>query len=219
MNKYNLVIFDFDGTLADTSSGILNSIRYTQKMMNLPEISERQMYSHIGPPMAESYNRNFGLEGCELNRAVSFHKEYASLEGYKELKFYDGIDTLLDRLRANGVITAVATLKAQDTVVKILKYFKRINKFDIVAGVDITVPMTKEQLLGDCLEESGINADNAVFIGDSSYDAIGAENSKIDFIGVTYGFGFHNKEDVRQYKNIGCCKNTDEISKLLWTVN
>ena len=73
--KYKLVIFDLDGTLADTSPGILNSIRYTQKKMNLPEISLEKMYSHIGPPMAESYNRNFGLTGDKLQQAINYHKE------------------------------------------------------------------------------------------------------------------------------------------------
>ena len=55
MNNYKLIIFDLDGTLADTSPGILNSIRYARKMMNLPEITLEQMYSHVGPPMEESY--------------------------------------------------------------------------------------------------------------------------------------------------------------------
>lgn len=63
MKKYKLVIFDMDGTIADTSPGIFNSIRYTEEKMGLPEINYEQMYSHVGPPMEESYNRNFGLTG------------------------------------------------------------------------------------------------------------------------------------------------------------
>ena len=85
MSKYKLVIFDMDGTLADTSPGILNSIRYTIKQMGLNEISLEQMYSHVGPPMEESYNRNFGLTGDSLKQAVSYHKEYAIQKGFKEL--------------------------------------------------------------------------------------------------------------------------------------
>lgn len=67
---YKAVIFDLDGTLADTSPGILNIIRYTQKMMDLSEITLEKMYSHVRPPMEESYGRNFGLTGDRLQQAI-----------------------------------------------------------------------------------------------------------------------------------------------------
>lgn len=51
MKPYKVVIFDLDGTLADTSEGIYNSIRFAQKTMNLKEITLEQMRSHIGPPL------------------------------------------------------------------------------------------------------------------------------------------------------------------------
>ena len=66
MSKYKTIIFDLDGTLADTSEGIYNCIRYAQKMMKLPLITDAQMRSHIGPPMHESYERNFHRSGADL---------------------------------------------------------------------------------------------------------------------------------------------------------
>lgn len=214
--KYKAVIFDFDGTLADTSPGILNCVRYTQKIMGLPEISQSMMYSHIGPPMAESYHRNFGLEGAELERAVSLHKEYAVTQGYKELKFYDGITELLDELKEKKIYTAVATLKAQDTAVKILSYFNITEKFDNISGTDISAPKTKAQLLLDCLDKAGAAAAEAVLIGDSSYDAEGAAEAGIDFIGVTYGFGFKTEEDVRRYPDATAADTVLKLKELLF---
>ena len=152
--KYKLAIFDLDGTLAYTSPGILNSIRYTQKKMNLPKISLEKMYTHIGPPMAESYNRNFGLTGEALQQAVTFHKEYAMKQGYKEIKLYDGISELLDLLKNKGIFTAVATLKAQSTTLKIFEHLGITNKFDIIKGVEAINPKTKAQLLEECIEEA-----------------------------------------------------------------
>lgn len=213
--KYEAIIFDFDGTLADTSPGILNCVRYTQKTMGLPEISESNMYSHIGPPMEESYNRNFGLKGDELAKAVSLHKQYAVNKGYKELKLYDGIRELLDKLKDNGIYTAIATLKAQDTVLKILNYFHMMDRFDNVFGVDIAAPKNKAQLLQDCLERSGKNADGTVLVGDSRYDAEGAAKAGIDFIGVTYGFGFRTKEEVYKYTTVGAVDSVKELEKYI----
>lgn len=179
MKNYKLIIFDMDGTLADTSPGILNCIRYTQKMMNLPEITLEQMYSHVGPPMHESYSRNFGLSGEKLNQAVSYHKEYAMKQGFRELEVYEGIPELLDKLKAAGKINAIATLKAHSTAVKITEEFGLKDKFAIIAGVDPENPKTKAQLLEYCVEQSGYDKSEAVLIGDSIYDGKGADRKSV----------------------------------------
>ena len=213
--KYKLVIFDLDGTIADTSPGILNSIRYTQKKMNLPEISLEKMYTHIGPSMAESYNRNFGLTGEKLNQSISYHKEYAMKQGYKEIKLYDGIAELLDFLKNNGIVTAVATLKAQSTTLKIFEHLGITDKFDIIKGVEAINPRTKAQLLEDCIAESNYKKFETVLIGDSKYDAIGAEQAGIEFIAVTYGFGFKTLEEVSKYSIVGLVSSVKQLLNIL----
>lgn len=215
MNNYKLIIFDLDGTLADTSPGILNSIRYARKMMNLPEITLEQMYSHVGPPMDESYARNFGLSGDRLRQAVEYHKEYAVKQGYKEIELYPHITDLLDKLKAQGKLTAVATLKAHQTAVKIFDTFGLSDKFDIVTGVDTKAPKTKAQLLEYCLEKSGCDKSQAVLIGDSKYDAIGAKEAGIDFIAVTYGFGFKTEDDAKEFPCCAVCEDVIQIEKFL----
>ena len=215
MSRYELVIFDLDGTLADTSPGILNSIRYAQKMMDLPEITLEQMYSHVGPPMDESYARNFGLSGDRLRQAVEYHKEYAVKQGYTEIELYPHITELLDKLRCNGIKTAVATLKAHQTALKIFDTYGLTDKFDTVIGVDTKAPMTKAQLLEYCIEKQNCPKEKAVLIGDSRYDAAGAAEAGIDFIAVTYGFGFKSIEDTKEFPCAGVCADVNEIEKLL----
>lgn len=212
---YKLVIFDFDGTIADTSQGIINSVKYVRKKMNLPEITYEQMYSHIGPPMEESYNRNFGLEGDNLKKAVSLHKEYAVQQGFRELEIYKGIPSLLDKLRLSGMSVAIATLKAQVTADKILAEFNVADKFDIVIGADSAKPMTKAQMLEHCMKTLGFEKSETVLIGDSEYDAIGAEQAGVDFIAVTYGFGFKSGKDILQSRRVAVCGNIGQIEKFL----
>ncbi len=215
MDKYELIIFDLDGTLADTSPGVLNSIRYAQKMMNLPPITLEQMYSHIGPPMEESYHRNFGLTGEALQRAMAYHKEHAINQGYKEIKLYDGIVELLTALKDSGYKTAVATLKAHTTALKIFDSVGLIDKFDVIKGVDIEAPMTKAQLLKYCMSALNIPPERSLLIGDSVYDAKGAKEAGISFLAVTYGFGFKKGEDMSDVHNVGVCDSVADIYKLL----
>lgn len=215
MNPYKLVIFDLDGTLADTSIGIFKSIRYVQKMMRLPEISEEQMRSHVGPPMEESYNRNFGLTGEKLKEAVKLHKDYAMKQGFMELEFYKGIPELLDALKKKGIKTAVATLKSHNTAIKIFQTFHMEDRFHIVKGIDSNNPMTKSQIIEFCMEKSGCKQSETVLIGDSCYDALGAFQSGIDFIAVTYGFGFKNQKDVQNYQHCAICNTVSDLSEYL----
>lgn len=215
MSRYDLVIFDLDGTIADTSPGILNSIRYVQKQMGLPEITLEQMYSHVGPPMEESYHRNFGLEGAELSRAVEYHKEYAAKQGYREIEIYDGIPQLLERMHEEGVKTAVATLKAQATADKIFAEFGLSKMFDLVIGTNSSEPKSKAQLLEECMAKLQCAKARTVLIGDSKYDAEGALQAGIDFIAVTYGFGFRTVEEARLYSPVAICHTVAEIDKII----
>lgn len=212
--KYKLVIFDFDGTLADTSPGIFNSIRYSSSVLGMKVIPEEQMCSFIGPPLKNAYIDNFGLSGETLERAMQLHKEYGVSNGYKELKFYDGIFDFLSQLKGMGIKTAIATLKVQPTINKIIEEFSCKEYFDIWKGVDLSSPMTKADMLRYCMKQiSDVSAEQTVLIGDSKFDAAGAEEAGIDFIAVTYGFGFSNSEKI-DYPYVARIKTVGELSDL-----
>ena len=215
MKAYHTVIFDLDGTLADTSEGIYNCIRYAQMKMGLPPITSEQMRSHIGPPMHESYERNFHLSGADLEKAVSFHKEYALTKGLFEASLYDGIPKLLSQLKEQGFHVAVATLKYEETAQKMLTFLKIAHYFDVICGTLSDVKLTKAQLLEKCIQLCHGTKETSLLVGDSSYDALGAHDAGIDFLGVTYGFGFTNKQEVDEFPNVGCAETVAEIWSVL----
>lgn len=195
MNTYRLIIFDLDGTLADTSEGIYNSIRYTQEKMNLyPPETEEQMRSHIGPPVEESYNRIFGLTGERLQQAAAYHKEYALQKGLYEARLYDGIPELLAQLKPDHRL-AVATLKFEETATRMLTHLGIAHYFDIICGAIPGQHTTKLDTLQRAMQHCNATPDQTLLIGDSQYDAIGAQQAGIDFLAVTYGFGFKNEEE------------------------
>lgn len=208
-----LIIFDMDGTIADTSPGIINSVKYTQKKLQLPEITFEQMLSHVGPPMEESYARNFGLSGEMLKKAVAYHREYSILRGYKEIAIYNGIPELLAMLKKRGFYIAIATLKAQTTAEKILKEFKLDMLFDLVIGTNLECPMSKSQIVNLCINKFSCKKTETILIGDSGYDAVAAAEVGIDFIAVLYGFGFKNESDAEKFKHVHICNNVQQLIK------
>ena len=215
MLKYKTIIFDLDGTLADTSEGIYNCIRYAQTKMGLPPITSEQMRSHIGPPMHESYERNFHLSGQDLEKAIGYHKEYALTKGLFEASLYEGMSELLSQLKQRGYKLAVATLKYEETAQRMLTFLNVAQYFDVICGALADVKLSKSQLLGKCMSFCGSDEASSLLVGDSSYDALGAKEAGIDFLGVTYGFGFTNQQEVDEFSNVGCAETVNEIGRIL----
>ena len=79
---------------------------------------------------------------------------------------------------------------------------------DFVYGTDMEGKLTKADLIRKCVDSfSGITKDEAIMLGDSSYDAVAAQEAGVDFAGVTYGFEFRTKDDVDKYPNVGCIEH------------
>lgn len=209
-----LIIWDIDGTLLNTESGIVNSVRYTEKMMKLNHLTEKQLKEFLGPPPRLIYKKLYGLNDEMADNAVRYHREYGMTNAAFEAEVYDGIGELLDLFKNNGVHQGVATLKGQKVAELILKKFNLYGFFEVVAAMNMNETKTKTDTITECLNSSSIPVKDAVLIGDSRYDAIGAREAGVDFIGVTYGFGFKTANDVDEFKNIGVAESTIDLKKM-----
>ena len=111
MKKYQLIMFDLDGTIADTSEGVINCVKYTEEKLQLGQLNADTYRKFIGPTNKDSYNRYYGLTGESLDCAVQAHKAYAVKRGVYEAVLCPGIRELLSALRDDGVTLAVVTLR------------------------------------------------------------------------------------------------------------
>ena len=215
MAKYSTIIFDLDGTLVDTSEGIFNSIRFAQQQLHLPEITPQQMRSHIGPPMQESYNRNFHLTGDALQRAIDLHVQYALTKGLYEVAIYEGIPHVLQTLHQQGFRLAVATLKLEETAQKMLQYLNIAQYFNCICGALKDKHISKKQLLEKCMDICHSTQRTTLLVGDSKYDAQGAAEAGMDFLGVLYGFDFATPTDVADFSHIGIAPHVEDILPII----
>lgn len=194
MNKYDLVIFDVDGTLLDTTESVVMSAKHaiTTKGYDMP--SDSVLLTFIGPPLQVSFENIFGLKGQERDEAVAVFRDFYA-ENLLRAKPYDGTTQLFEYLKEKGIATAIATYKREDYAKKLLSHFGFADFTDNIHGAAVDNTLTKHDIIEECIEESGVaDRRRIVMIGDTLHDANGAEQSGIDFIGVTYGFGFADEK-------------------------
>ena len=97
MQHFDVVVFDVDGTLLDTSEGVLASVKYTIKEHNLPEIDEEVLKTFIGPPIQNSFSKVYGLKGDILQElATTFRNQYKDVDLLKAVPGYFNADNLRD---------------------------------------------------------------------------------------------------------------------------
>lgn len=111
MKKY--ILFDLDGTLTDSAPGIINSVKYTMKRLNIRDFDEKKLIKFVGPPLMESFGRFFGLYGESAERAIKIYREYFSEKGLFENEVYRGIPEALEAVRAQGLKNRRRNLEAR----------------------------------------------------------------------------------------------------------
>ncbi|MBO4473997.1 MAG: HAD hydrolase-like protein [Clostridiales bacterium] len=210
-----LVIFDLDGTLMNTKPGIVSSLTYAMEKEGLPVPDDKTLDTFIGPPLEDSFHRTFDIDDEKMKQVIKVYRAHY-LDGniYKSIP-YDGIFDLLSELKKRGIDSAVATYKLETMARDLLSRYHFDEYIPYIFGKDKENTRSKSDIIRICIERSGHTREEAVMFGDSSYDAIGAGDAKVDFIGALYGFGFHDRNDVMKYDNIGTVRNPMEILDLL----
>ena len=102
------LIFDFDGTLADTRTGILATAQEVLRRMGLPPADEAALGATIGLPLRENFTRGAGLSEEEADRAVAIYREIFESVGVPAIVLFPGVSETLKELAARGIPMAGA---------------------------------------------------------------------------------------------------------------
>ncbi len=200
MKKYDVILFDLDGTLTDSSPGIINSIVYALKKYNIVIEDTAQLRKFLGPPLHESFRDFYGFDEEKSMEAVSYYREYFSTKGLLENQVYNGIPDLLKTLNDKGKKLILATSKPQEFTNRIMEHFDLAKYFEFIAGSNMDGTRSKKaEVIEYALNKCQItDKSKVVMIGDRMHDIIGAKAVGIDSIGVEYGYG-----DYDELHNVG----------------
>ncbi len=187
--KYELFLFDLDGTVNQSDPGITKCVQNMLRRFGIEE-SLSACKKFIGPPISYSLKHFYNFSDEQIQDAVSgYRKEYEST-GIFDNAVYPGIRELLLELKAGGAKLGVASSKPLPSAYVVLNYFGLCDLFDIVSCPDGEYGNSnKAYLIKRALEQTGIAAERTVMIGDTEFDAVGAVEAGVSFIGVLYGYG------------------------------
>lgn len=182
------ILFDLDGTLTDSGEGILNCAALALRHFSLPVPNREAMRVFVGPPLRDTFQK-FGVPEEKVEEAVAVYRSRYVTVGKFENFPYPGIREMLDALLAQGHRLYVATSKPEDMAVEILEHFGLAPYFTSICGATHDgVRDAKSAVIAYLLEQIG-GIENAVMVGDTAFDVLGAAAHGIPTIGVSWGYG------------------------------
>jgi len=214
--KYKNILFDLDGTITDSSPGIINSYLYSLEKIGLAEEDIDKLRSYIGSPLRAYYTERHNLSNAESDIAVKHFREHYAETGIFENTVYPNMDELIDELSEAGLQLYIATSKPLVFAVTVLNHFDLKDYFNSIHGSDMSADnKPKDKLITDAILMNGLNKNECVMIGDRYHDIRGAKTNGIDSIAVTYGYG--SMAELEKEEPTHFAADSGDLKKILLT--
>lgn len=184
------ILFDLDGTIVDSHSGIFNCFKYALTCLGREIPSDEFLRKCVGPPLDYSFRNFFSLSEEEAREGVKRYRERYAVKGVFECELIGGAAECIETLFQNGYKILLATSKPEPFAVKILERFDLMKYFTAVCGSDFEVRLkTKTDVVEEVLTRADAkNKEEIVIVGDRKYDVIGGKNAGIHTVAVRVGF-------------------------------
>lgn len=216
MTQYGYVIFDFDGTVADTGEGILRSLQYSFEQMGreIPDMSDLKRF--IGPPVYYSYTHFYGVGEDEVEAYIRKYRERYKEKGIYECRLYDGMKELLFELKCRGVKLGIASSKPEHLIYSVADYLGITQSFDAIVGVksDNSRHSTKKDIILEAAEKLGAaDKEKVLMVGDRCFDIDGAAEAGVKSCGALWGYG--NKKEFIEHNANMMAENPLDVLKFV----
>ena len=184
------VLFDWDGTVADTRPGIFNSVSYAIGQYGIADKPDDELRYFIGPPLYDGFEHVFGVSPELANELTDTYRVYYRDKGIFECNVYEGVGDLLRELHDAGVKTAVVSSKPKEFLDRLVEHFGLAEHLDAVVGPAMdNHNSNKTVLVNQALKELMLLPSTVAMIGDRHFDMEGAKAAGVSAVGVLYGYG------------------------------
>lgn len=211
--KPDLIIFDLDGTLADTKDDIATAVTLTLSELGLPPKSRDQIYSYVGGGIRRLLQQAVGEEeGDRFREALRIFRGHYISHILDTTKLYPGMDGVLRHFASRK--KAVVTNKAQYYTDRLMAGLNLTQRFDLIVGGDNGHPLKPDPaMLRFVLEQLQMNSRAAVMIGDSVNDIAASRAAGIPVCAVGYGLG--DADELRRAEPDFFCETVNELKSFI----
>src|SRR4051812_17208838 len=185
--SYELVIFDWDGTLMDSTRMIARSLQHACRDVGVPEPTEEEALFVIGLNIADTFARVAPTLDDDKRREIAERYRHHFLANEHEAILYHGVGDMLAELHGRGRRLAVATGKARRGLDRALAQTGLASWFEATRCADEGFAKPHPGMLLMLLEMTGVDPAHAVMVGDTTHDLELAANAGVDAVAVTYG--------------------------------
>ena len=210
-----VILFDLDGTLTESGEGIINCVQYALEKLGKKEEHPENLQCFIGPPLKEQFMKYAGLSEKEGEKAVVYYRERYTTTGIFENRLYPKIPELLELLKINNKILAVASSKPEVYVKQILEHFQIADYFTAIVGSELDGRRTeKAEVIEEALRRMHLEEerDKVLMVGDRSHDVQGAISCGLQCIGVAYGYG--SREELEKAGAVYIADSVEDLGIL-----
>ncbi len=207
MKKYDSILFDLDGTLTDSGSGITNCAAYAMDTLGI-DYSGKDLSVFVGPPLRKTF-LEFNVPEELVEQAIEIYRSRYTTIGKFENIPYKGIEDVLVQLNSMGYKLYIATSKPEPVSKEIIEHFGLTKYFTEIAGASLDASRESKSAVIDYLLKKH-HIDQAIMIGDTEYDVIGSKQHNIPCIGVSWGYG-----SISSMKEAGAIRIVDTMDELL----
>lgn len=206
-----LIIFDWDGTLFDSVGQIVASLQFAAQQFNQP-LTYDDAKSIIGLGLPEVAQRLFP-QVPELHAEIlqCYAEHYVA--NSKGDVWFDGVAEMLNGLREAGLLLAVATGKSRKGLDRVLAQTQSQALFAATRAASETKSKPHPLMLQEILTETGVSAERAIMVGDTSYDLEMAQNIAMPRVGVAYGV--HTKNILQQFNPLTIADDVASLDQFL----
>ena len=134
MHPVDIVLIDLDGTISDSSPGMLTGFRKVFDRFDMEQPSDESIRRHFGPPLAVTWREVYGMTDEQIVVGLEVYREYYHDVGMFENNLYDGVPELIKDLHAEGVKLSTATSKPEFSASRIIEHFGLREYFTFIGA-------------------------------------------------------------------------------------
>jgi phosphoglycolate phosphatase len=190
---WSCILFDLDGTIADSAPGITATLAHMFEALELPVPAPAELLRYVGPPILDAFRDFAGFSPEKSAHALAVYRKEYALNGVTGTSAYPGIAEVLAAIHESGIPVSLATSKPELPATNMLNAYGLRQYFDVITGAtEDETRSAKADVVAEALRRlAAIGADvsRPVMVGDRIHDVEGAAANHVPTIYAQWGYG------------------------------